>query len=538
MNMKRFGLLAFVLLMLVGGCEKNRTHERASVTFPGKAGFIPLNSLIPELDGLEVHDFAYCLGTEPMVFDTTYTTGRIWLPAHTQTNTVILPAFTIPSPFEEGIETQVQHTFTVTVPDFQWEGEILDVDSGLAEGIVTLHFSYPEDFPFERIYLQAAYIELPGFVSVELAEDEVIRIDKRAVNVWSDWEIPRSGRDLPLTVFSLATRSREEQENGRYSIRGDLTCNLTVSVKPEDAVGDVSGTWEQVPLEITFINSEIDITRATVQVAQPDPDQETIRRSAPFPALQDDRLNHFSLVQVLMTYDSDEFITTYGVREFIGQGWEVSLFSSRGAAERSISLGESYPGDHFYMQERDASHSVNVVKDLNSLVADPYPDVLGFTVKHKSRTDLWESRRTYHRKYTVEWRIPLRLTGVNWQKEIETEPIPISANDMESYPGSVIHVGFALLLSQPFDITGYPVVIDADGKHHELKDKSFEVKGGSNFAPTRFLSDFDWTAEDPARRIQVYFKLTLGTCSYNAITPDQGIEYRLTYVNKELLPGK
>ena len=539
--MKRIKLLAFVLLTLVGSCEKNRDHSRASVTFTGKGGFFPLNSLIPDLDGLEVQEKAYCLSTEPQVIDTTYTNGRIWLPAHTQTNTATIPSFTIPSPFEEGIETSIGGSFPVIVPDFQWDADILDVEYGMAEGTVTLHFSYPESFPFEQIHLHSADIELPGFLRVDPAQDGVVRIDRKAVKVRGDWAIPRSGRDLSLTVDYLVTDNREVQENGWYSVRGELKYSLTVSVKPEDAIGDVSGTWEQVPVEIAVVSSDIDMTRANVRVAQSEPDEKPVRRSTPFPTLKEERLNHFSLVQVLRTYESDEYVSTYGIREFVGWGWKVNFFSCRGAAERSVSLGDPYPGRYFYKQDDDwiyrEGYTDQVVKQLNSLVADPVPDEIGFSVKHTIQNDIWVNQ-TCHRKYSVQWRVPLRLSGVNWQKEIETEPLPVSANDMDSYPGSVIHVGFALQNAQPFDISGYPVVIDAEGNHHEFKDKSFHMKGGSTFVPTSILSDFDWIAEEPARRIQVYFRLILEECSSNLIAPGQGIEYSLTFVNKEILPGK
>ena len=79
----------------------------------------------------------------------------------------------------------------------------------------------------------------------------------------------------------------EVQENGRGMLKGSLVCHMIVSVKPEDAIGDVSGVWDQVPLEIGFSTSDIDLTWVTGStLTQPDPDRKPVRHLTPFPPLE------------------------------------------------------------------------------------------------------------------------------------------------------------------------------------------------------------------------------------------------------------
>lgn len=532
--------LSFAFLVLVGSCTKQQTGERRSKELTGKTASIPLNSLIPELEGLEVEHSVYCLSSEPMVFDTTYSTGRYWLPAHTQSGAVNLRSFTISAPFEEAVQTECHADFSVAIPDFQWDDDWVELRSGTAEGTVTLHFSYPESFPFERIYLQYADIFTPDFIGLDYANDSPVRIDRHEVHVWSDWEIPRSGRDLTMKVSSLRMDSMEVQENGRGTLNGSLVGHMIVSVKPEDAIGDVSGAWDQVPLEIGFSTSDIDLTWVTGStLTQPEPDRKPVCFLAPFPTLGDSRLNHFSEAQVILESEIDDS----GTGAYASEGWKLDIFTRRGTRERSFSVSNPYRGRYIYVADRNAfghgEYTEQIAKGLNGLVTDPVPEYVGFTVKNTVRNDLVWPNQTYHRKYSVRWRIPLRLPGVDWQKEIVTEPFILSAKELEAVPGSIIHIGFIFENAQPFELSGYPVVIDADGNHHELKDKAFRVEGGCTLPAGELISDFDWTAEEPSRRIQVYFKLQLGKCSeLYGIGPGMGIHYGLTFISKEYLQGQ
>ena len=133
--------LAFVILVLVGSCTKQQEGVRRSKELTGKTASIPLNSLIPELEGLEVEHSVYCLSSEPMVYDTTYSTGRYWLPAHAQSNAGNLQGFTIRTPFEEAVQTEYHADFPVTIPDFQWDDDWVELKGGTADVTVTLNFS-------------------------------------------------------------------------------------------------------------------------------------------------------------------------------------------------------------------------------------------------------------------------------------------------------------------------------------------------------------------------------------------------------------
>ena len=532
------GLLACAILMLLGSCTEPGEPVRASKLLDGFSRTIPLNSLLPELDEMEVDGNVYCRYSDIQIFDTTFTTGRVWLPAHTQSNTVTLASFTIPAVFKERIETEARGTFPVTIPDFQWCDGVIDVEGGTASGTITLHFSYPDGFPFERIYLHYVDILLPHFVGVSYIEGGQVSVNHDSfgshIYARSPWEIFRSGLDITLAVSGLDTGSRELQENGLISLIGQLQCNLGISLKPEDARGEVSGTWDRVPLEIGFRTSDIDVVSAFATLEQPDPDEKPFCISSPFPALQEENLNHFRLAQAMVHFESNESANS---------GWAFGLFSRQDGVERHTETFGLAPGSFFLMEESDASYregyTFRAVPQMNSLIADPTPDSVGFFVQHLSQGDFITPQTTCRHKYTVQWRFPLYLSGADWQKEVETERFALSAKELETNPGSTIHIGFYLENLQPFALTGYPVVIDANGKHHPIQEKTFSLPGGTTFlSHTEYHSEFDWPAESPARRIEVYFKLKLGQCSEYNLIPGQLINYGLTYINKETLPGQ
>ena len=530
--MRRLGLLACVFLMLLESCTEPEP-VRASKLLEGFGRAIPLNSLLPELDDMEVYGNVYCRQSDIQVFDTTLTSGRVWLPAYAQANTVMLASFTIPAAFEERIETEAWGTFPVTIPDFQWCDGVIDVEGGSAAGTITLHFSYPDDFPFERIYLHYVDILLPHFVGVSAVEGAqgTVHHDSFGSHVYarSPWEIPRAGLEITLAVSGLSTDSRELQGNGLIGLKGQLQCNLGISLKPEDARGDVSGTWDRVPLEIGFRTSDIDVVSAFATIEQPDPDEKPLCISSPFPALQEENLNHFRLAQAMVHFEA---IGSADAR------WGLGLFSRRDGVERQTNTFGLDPGSFFLMEERDASYregyTFKAVPKMNSLIADPAPDSVGFFVQHFSQSDLIHPQTTGRYKCTVQWRFPLYLAGADWQKEVETDRFTVSAKDLETNPGSVIHIGFYLENLQPFALTGYPVVIDANGRQHPILEKTFSLPGGTTFlSHTEYQSVFDWPAESPAQRIEVFFKLKLGECSEYYLIPGQLINYGLTYINKE-----
>lgn len=527
------GLLACAILLLMGSCNEPGEPVRTSKLLDGFSRTIPLNSLLPELDEMEVDGNVYCRYSDVQVFDTTLTTGRVWLPAHTQSNTLTLASFTIPDAFEERIETEAQGTFPVTIPDFQWGDGVIDVEGGSASGTITLHFSYPDDFPFERISLHYVDILLPRFVGVSAIEggQASVNHDSFGSHIYarSPWEISRTGLDITLAVSGFDTGSRELQGNGLISLIGQLQCNLGISLKPEDARGDVSGTWDRVPLEMGFTTSDIDVVSAFATLEQPDPDEKPICISSPFPALQEEKLNHFRLAQAMVHFESNESVSA---------GWAFGLFSRRDGVERHTKTFGLTPGSFFLMEESDASYregyTFRAVAQMNSLIADPTPDSVGFLVQHLSQDDFITPQTSCRHKYTVQWRFPLYLAGADWQKDVETERFVLSAKELETNPGSVIHIGFFLENLQPFSLTGYPVVIDANGKHHPIQEKAFNLPGGTTFlSHTAYHSEFDWPAESRAGRLEVYFKLKLGECSDYYLIPGQLINYGLTYINKE-----
>lgn len=88
---------------------------------------------------------------------------------------------------------------------------------------------------------------------------------------------------------------------------------------------------------------------------------------------------------------------------------------------------------------------------------------------------------------------------------------------------------------QPFELKAIPVIVDADGVSHRFEEDAITVEGSRYFESQNGKKEFNvkWTAEKESRPIDFYLELTLGTGTYEYLTPGQDILFGVSFLRKE-----
>ena len=540
MNTRGYLTLICVFCLLPLSCEKTDSQEgkQEIVTeyieepLVWQSDSILLNTLIPELDNLPVDPylFCYCLYVDNPKISYSHTPARAWMKAKETEftfNSINIPVPESFSPSDDG-GVRIWQSKDVTIPDFHAIADDYEtVSRGLVEGTLTLHLSYPESIPFNKVTIgRYTSIRIPPYWRLKNVSDDKIRIETDSggstITLMEPVVLPKSGLDLVFDVNSFSDGFGYAQfENG--NITGRLSYNGYIHVSSEDYTG---GGNETVSFPLSVKISVSDLECYTVSGVLKNTNEPEIHAYAPFPRLNDDRLNHFNKV----------LATIYTETDNAGYTFESRFASSTKGAMRYSSV--YYPVNAtIYMQERDAIYrhelNNNSLGGMNSIVTFPSPDSLAITAKCIGKPEVLNPGKEAHFSLKATWTIPLVLTGSVLQETIESPGFILSKDDLNAPAGTDIVLKGWIRNAQAFNIDITPVIKDSLGKKQVLEEYAFSVGGGGyyNYADQEF--SITLKADKAPARKDLYLSITLGTCSYNPIAPNQCILWGIKEIGKE-----
>lgn len=534
--MERFKLkltLLIAILSLLASCIKEKVEtERIGWGVHYKGSPIHISSLLPDLEGNHVSSDGgvYSIVIPFPNLRYSYTPERIWLePQDTSFSAqmAIFPSFSTFSPVSVPFHTSGNLSFRGL-----HKGEDIDLGYGAVSGTLTLHISYPESLPFDKIRLAAnTHFKLPPFISVNNETCPEVRIygDSGGANIVTTKEIviPRTGYDFTFECTHLSLMSLPP-------LSGRFTCNGTIILSPEDMANPNNVEWEP-SLKISLSTSTLEFTEVSGVIKKP-LDNEFLSVKVPFPALSEQKLNYFNLAQVktrVVTngiYSSSIFCAQTGANimetePFFFASVSMDYFFSQ-------ALGGVEYSSHFDLSEYNRVS----LEGLNDLVKSA-PDSIGYSLQITEFPGYFKPGQEYYSDISTSFYIPLMFAGTYWGKTIQTKSITIPAKDLkEAYPGTAIMITGWVMNRQPFELKAVPVILDADGVSHRFVDDAITVEGSRFFTSTNGQKDFyiRWPAETTSRPISIYLEMTLGTGSFEIMAPDQDIVYGIKMISKEV----
>lgn len=541
MNTRGFLTFICACCLLPFSCEKADSQEgdqgekimtvHTEKPLVWQSDSILLNTLIPEFDNLPVDPclFCYCLYVDNPNVSYSHTPARAWMKAKETRftfNSVNIPVPEAFSPTYDGV--MIWQSKDVTIPDFHAIADDYEtVSYGLVEGTLTLHLSYTESIPFNKVTIGGyTSIRIPPYWRLKNVSDDKIRIETNSggstITLMEPVVLPKSGLDLVFDVNSFSYGLGYAQyENG--NITGRLSYSGYILVSPEDYTG---GGNETVSFPLSVKISVSDLECYTVSGVLKNTNEPEIHAYAPFPKLKDDRLNHFNKV----------LATIYTETDNAGYTFESRFASSTKGAMRYSSV--YYPVNAtIYMQERDAIYRQGLydrsLSGMNSIVTYPSPDSLAITAKCIGKPEVLNPGKEAHFSLKATWTIPLVLTGSDLQETIKSSSFNLSKDNLDAPAGTDIVLKGWIRNAQAFNIDITPVLKDSFGKEQVLEEYAFSVVGGGyyNCADQEFSIKFK-ADKTPAKK-DLYLSIKLGTCSSNPIGPDQYILWGIKEIGKE-----
>lgn len=498
---------------------------------------VSLNSLIPELDqmGFDPAHMCYCMFLPVPPLDYSFSIGRTWADAQEIHIPVSSNPITIPDGFPEPVTTQYTMGKSVTIGGFHWPEIVKTIDYAIVSGTLTIHISFPADFPFEKVTLvQFSRLRLPPCLGIASQDNEewIVSTDSGGATVTNRVPrvIPRTGLDLELQVGGISQRQTQWQraEDGTLALTGTINGFGELMVSPEDATEGVSNV-KTIPLDFHLVFSELEFI--SVSGVLEDPKAEEIVATVPLPVFADENLNHFTLAEVEAHFTADRS----------SFGFDGRFFSKGNGVSRTSETTEiSYPSNFLYLEQWDGIYreglNQTVCPGLNALVQDPVPAELGVGIRLVRLPNYFYPGQSEHFKLSCEWRVPLILTGANWGKTYKTDPFELSNLFRDAAPGTEVSVVGWVENHQPFDLKCIPVIVDDDGKEHELDEDAIVVKGGATFLNLEkepFVAH--WQMEENPCGHDLYLKFVFGECSSFSLTPDQYFQYGLRGIYMQVI---
>ena len=535
-------LLGIAILSLLPSCGKGKVDTEVKgwkVFYDGTP--IPITSLLPDLKGQNItsEGGVYSLVIPFPDHRYSYTPSRIWLEPQDTTFTAQVDGFTSTPPFDNPISVHFHSRGNLSFHGLHQGDDIETLGYGSVSGTLTLHISYPESLPFDKIRLAAnSQFSLPPFIHVENENcpDVVIHGDSggSSIRTTKEIDIPRNGYDFTLECTNLSATDMTGLHLPPMS--GNFTSGGTVILSPEDLTDPNDVGW--VPsLNISLSTSIIEFTRVSAALNRPFED-EFVSVKVPFPKLSEEKLNNFSLAQAKTQVKTDDPSLRFTGKFSAQTGAEIMETDPFYFSDYPITYFFSQPlGSVEYTSHFDLSGykciSLNGLNDLVKTV----PDSIGSRLQVTYFPDSFNPGQEYYSDFSTTVYIPLLYAGTDWGKTIRTENITIPANDLkDAVPGTNIIIVGWVMNRQPFELKAVPVILDADGVSHRFEKSAVVAEGSRYFTSASGQKEFTiiWTAEETNRPISIYLEMTLGTGSYEIMAPDQDILYGIKGISKEV----
>ncbi len=527
--------MTIAILSLLPACEKGKVDTEIvgwHVQYQGSP--IPIASLLPELGGNNITSEGGCYSILIPLPDVkySYTTERIWLEPQDTAFTAGIEDFTPPEPFDTTAEFRFHSSNNLSFHGLHMGNDVERLYYGTVTGTLTIHISYPESLPFDKITLaENSYINLPSFLMVESRNCPAETAASNSLRITEDVVIPRSGYDFTFDCTFLSVSSPNHIS---HPLSGSFKSEGTILLSPDDSWDRHDVGW--VPsLEISLSTSVVEFTRVIAVLNDP-PEDEVVTVRAPFPTLSEQSLNDFNLAQVKthVTTNNDSY-------HFSGK-----FFAQKGLNYKETQTHEFHPYSHnmFFSQDLNgvdyrymdvSDYSGMSLNGLNDLVNAPLPDSIGFSLHVFGFQESFQPGCEYTISISNDMYIPLMFGGKDWGKTVLTDRITITAKEMEALPGTDVYIYGWVMNRQPFELKAIPVIVDADGVSHRFEEDAITVEGSRYFESQNGKKEFHvkWTAEKESRPIDFYLELTLGTGTYEYLTPGQDILFGVSFLRKE-----
>lgn len=536
--------LLIAILSLLPSCSKEKIHtERIGwkVYYGGTP--IPITSLLPDLEGetISTEGGLYSLAIPFPDSRYSYTPERIWIEPQDFSFSAqmgVPPSCATSSPVSVPFHTSADLSF---LHGLHKGADIETLGYGAVTGTLTVHISYPESLPCDKIRLAAgSQFILPPFIRVNTDGCPEVRRSEGSgetyITTTKEFVIPRTGYDF---TFECTTASTSDLTGEHLPpLSGRFSCEGVVILSPEDLTDPNYVEWEP-SLNISLSTSVIEFTSVSAVTNTP-VEKGVISVNVPFPKLSEPALNRFNLAQAkarIQTngfYFSGNFCAKTGADKIETDPFYFSIADIPLNYFYSQPLGSVEYTSHWNLTE----YSHKSVNGLNDLVKTA-PDSIGFYLQATAFPGSFHPGQEYYFDISTTVYIPLMFAGIYWGKTFRTESITIPANDLKNAcPGTVIEITGWVMNRQAFDLKAVPVVVDADGVSHRFEEDAITAEGSRFFTSPNGQKEFyiRWTAESTNRPISIYLEITLETGSYDILAPDQDIIYGIKRISKEVLP--
>lgn len=462
--------------------------------------YVSIDQLIPDLSSAKPSSvFLYdCFTAQNPDIDFSFGLDEMWIDAQKNAFPIPFPELYVPASFEDPLELAFSFSEPLIIHHLHWPDALEDYSLSWCTGKLTMHFAFSEDLPFDKIFLHPflSSFYLPDYLLVQKysISDPSMHVEyKNGRNMirFSNpgmW-IPREGLDVSMNVSGISLKESDLQEDGTLSLRGTFSGSGVFLLYPDDARNEMGATYNG-SLEISISISDVHFDKLQGHLKAELFEREKIVK-VPFPRLQDETLDRYDKVSLLVDFQRDHSSDPLGPHYHIVQ----RFFSIGGTETRSSPAIGTSPGNIcLYMPECDAwsregidKQSCPGLKDVFSIL----PDTVGVCVTCDGLSEILCPGRTDHFRYKSTWFIPLFFNGTDWGKEYCSLEYPIETLVDQAVPGSDMEFSGWYENRMPFAIECTPVFIDEEGTHYALESETFEISpnGSGTFSFHRFVGN-------------------------------------------------
>ena len=528
--------------MAMVACKKEIVSAHIQLHMPESV--FQLDEMIPELADLTMEpDFmGYCLTIPNPDIEFSFGIDRMWVDSAQNEYSIPLPGLSVPAFFEEPLEWPFSFNDSLILHNLHWPEGLEEIYSASVSGTMTLHFSFPDDLPFDKVFLHP-------FLSVFYLPD-YLYINKYSISEKSmHWEwkknrsqlyfsnpgmwIPREGLDVSMRVFGINPDALGPQEDGNRCLRGSFSGSGVFWLYPEDARSDAEGSFDGT-LTVTVSFSDLSFDHLHCKLDTDLFETEKIVK-VPFPKFEDERIDHYDKPCILVAHQTSVTDYDYGPYYHIVQ----RFFSIKGEETYSTpAIGvPRFNSTVFYMAETDIvwregweNEPCPKLKDLFCVL----PDSLGICVTCDQLAQYLYPGEISRFQYISKWRIPLFLTGTDWDNICYSQEYSIGDLVANAIPGSEITMTILYDNRQPFSVTCTPIFVDSEGIRHELTDQVFLIEGGdlNNIQSGTF--EAHKPAGDKVKDESFYIKLEFCESCDLCLKPGQSLHLGLDRIKKTM----
>ena len=536
-SLRFIALLTCVVAMTA--CNKEREIAGAQIKLHTGESVFQMDQLIPDLAGLTMeYDLGYCITIPNPDIDLSFGIDKMWMEANHSEYSIPLSGLSIPSTFADPLELPFSFSDSLNLFNLHWPDGLESMDYAHVSGTMTLHFTFPEGLPFEKMFLHPflSMIYLPNYLVIDdlnISGGSVHFENKNGQSrlYFSNpgrW-IPREGLDIKMGVKGIRPDGLGLQEDGNRCLRGAFSGYGVFLLYPEDARGDAEGSFNgSLDVSVSFSDLSFDYLHCKL-----DPDrferEKTVK--VPFPRFKDERIDHFANPCLYVDYQLPKLSDLYYVTQ--------RFFSVKGQETYSTSAISIpyYSHKAFYMAKDDhIGHDGMTVRSYPELseVFRVLPDSLGVCFSCDALSEYIYPGEVSHFHFASKWRIPLFLTGTYWGKTCNSVEYSIRDLVENAVPGTEITVTVWYDNQQPFAVKCTPVFVDSEGAQHELPDEAFIIEGGDIYSMRTGTFAAHRIAGDKVKDETFFLKLEFGECSDFRLRPNQTLRLGIESIKKTM----